>query len=105
MGISLGSIIKNPTNFILGLALALLFALDILTTQICIMNNLGYEANPFMRAVVENPMLSILVKGSALGLIIFVVNCYKSKWVGHIGLSLVIGMTIGVVVNNVMVII
>lgn len=98
-------IIQNPTNLILGLVLALVFALDITTTQICLSNGLGYEANPFMRAVVENPMLSIVVKGTALALIIILVNSVKTKWFTHVGLSLAIGVTMGAVVNNVMVII
>ena len=100
----LESIIKNPTDLILGLALALVFALDILTTQICLSNGLGYEANPFMRAVVENPILTIFVKGTALGLIIILVNSLQNKWIGHIGMSVVIGITLGVVINNAMVV-
>lgn len=98
------TIIQNPTNFILGLALALVSALDILTTQICLSTGMGYEANPFMRAVVDNPLLIIFVKGFALGLVIFVVNCYKTKWIGYFGMSMVIGITLGAVVNNMLVI-
>lgn len=97
-------LIQNPTNFILGLALALVFALDILTTQIAISNGLGYEANPLMRAVVENPISSIVVKGVGLLLVIIVVSCYKTKWIGYIGMSVVIGITLGAVINNVIVI-
>lgn len=96
--------IKNPTNFILGLALALVFALDILTTQIALTTGLGYEANPLMRAVVENPLLSILVKGIGLCVVIILINRIKIKWVSHIALSLVIGITLGAVINNTMII-
>ena len=74
-----GSIIKNPANFILGLALALVFALDILTTQIALTTGLGYEANPIMRAVVEDPLLSILIKGVGLCLIIILNQGKDSK--------------------------
>ena len=100
-----GSIIKNPTNFVLGLALSLVFALDICTTQICLSTGIGYEANPIMRAVVENPLLIIIVKGIGLGLVILVVNCYKTKWIGYVGMSVVIGITLGAVINNVFIII
>lgn len=105
MEISLGSIIKNPTNFVLGLALALVFALDIMTTQIALSTGLGYEANPIMRTVVDNPLLSILVKGIGLCLIIILIKFIKIKWVSHIALSLVIGITLGAVINNLLVII
>ena len=98
-------IIKNKGNFILGLTLALVFALDILTTQIAISTGVGYEGNPFMRAVIENSLLTILVKGIGLLLIILVVNCYKSKWIGYMGMGIVIGITLIVVINNVIVII
>ena len=98
------SIIKNPDDLILGLILALVFAADICTTQICLSTGIGYEANPIMRAVVDNPILIILVKGIALGLIIIVINCYKTKWIGHFGMSVVIGITLGAVINNLLVI-
>jgi len=97
-------LIRNPGDLILGLMLALVFALDICTTQICLLTGIGYEANPIMRAVVENPLLMILVKGIALGLVIYIVNQYSKKWIGYLGLSLIIGITLGAVINNVLVI-
>ena len=97
-------LVQNPTNFILCLALALVFALDICTTQFAVSNGLGYEANPLMRAVVENPISSIVVKGVGLCLIIILIKFIKIKWVGHIALSLVIGITLGAVINNTMII-
>lgn len=99
--------IQNPIDFILGLLLALVFALDIFTTQIGLTNGLGYEMNPFMRAVVENPVLTILVKGSALCLIIFFVNYItkRNKNIGYLGMCVVIGITLAAVINNIMVII
>lgn len=97
-------LIQNPGNLILGLLLALVFALDICTTQVCLSNGLGYEANPLMRAVVDSPLLSIAVKGIGLCLVILVVNCYKTKWIGYIGMSVVIGITLGAVINNTMLI-
>jgi len=96
--------IQNPGDLILGLLLALVFALDIFTTQICLSTGIGYKANPIMRAVVENPVLMILVKGIALGLVIYIVNQYSKKWIGYLGLSLIIGITLGAVINNVLVI-
>jgi hypothetical protein len=98
-------IIKNPIDLTLGLLLALVFAADICTTQFCLSNGIGCEANPIMRAVVDNPLLSILVKGTGLLLTILVVNCYKTKWIGYLGMSIVIGITLGAVINNMMVII
>lgn len=97
--------IQNPGDLILGLMLALVFALDILTTQICLSTGIGYEANPIMRAVVENPVLMILVKGIALGLVMYIVNGFSKKWFGYFGMSVVIGITLGAVINNVLVII
>jgi len=97
-------LIHNPTDFTLGILLALVFTLDIATTQICLSTGIGYEANPFMRAVVDNPLSIILVKGIALVFVIFVVNCYKVKWIGYFGMSMIIGITLGAVVNNLMVI-
>ena len=98
------NIIQNPTNLILGIILALVFAADICTTQICLSNGLGYEANPIMRAIVDNPLLIILVKGIALCLVIAFVKCYKTKWIGYIGMSMVIVINLGVVINNLLVI-
>ena len=103
-GIGWLKLIQNPGNLILGLLLALVFALDIMTTQIALSAGLGYEANPLMRAVVENPISSIVVKGVGLLLVIIVVSCYKTKWIGYIGMSVVIGITLGAVINNVIVI-
>jgi hypothetical protein len=100
-------IIKNPTNLILGLVLALVFALDILTTQICLSTGIGHEANPIMRAVVENPLVMILTKGLALLLTIYIVNEFCKhfpEWVGRFGMSVVIGITLGAVINNLLVI-
>jgi hypothetical protein len=99
-------LIKNPTNLILGLLIALVFALDIFTTQIGLTNGLGYEMNPFMRAVIENPVLTILVKGIALCLIIFFVNYItkRNKNIGYLGMCVVIGITLGAVINNLLVI-
>jgi uncharacterized membrane protein len=100
-------IIKNPTNLILGLLLALVFALDICTTQIAVSSGLGYEANPILRAVVGNPLLIIVVKGIALLLTIYIVNEFRKhypEWVGHFGMSVVIGITLGAVINNLLVI-
>jgi len=85
--------------------LAVVFALDICTTQVCLSTGIGYEANPIMRAVVESPLSSIVVKGMGLGLVILIVNCYKTKWIGYLGMSVVIGITLGAVINNVLVII
>jgi hypothetical protein len=96
----LESIIKNPGDLILGLLLALVFAADILTTQICLSNGLGYEANPIMRGVVENPFTLIAVKGFALILVMYIVNKYSKKWIGYLGMSVVIGVTLGAVINN-----
>jgi hypothetical protein len=103
----LGLIIKNPTDFFLGLVLALVFALDIATTQICLSSGIGYELNPFMRAIVNDPLLVILAKCVALILTIWFVNKFKDafpEWIGHFGMSVVIGITFGAVVNNLMVI-
>jgi hypothetical protein len=100
----LGSIIKNPTDFTLGILLALVFALDIATTQICLSTGIGHEANPIMRVVVDNPLLMIAVKGAALALVIGVVNLYKTKWIAYFGMPVVIGITLGAVINNLLVI-
>ena len=97
--------IQNPGDLFLGLMLAVVFALDICTTQVCLSTGIGYEANPIMRAVVESPLSSIVVKGMGLGLVILIVNCYKTKWIGYLGMSVVIGITLGAVINNVLVII
>lgn len=96
--------IQNPGDLFLGLMLAVVFALDICTTQVCLSNGIGYEANPIMCAVVESPLSSIIVKGTGLGLVILIVNCYKTKWIGYLGMSVVIGITLGAVINNVLVI-
>jgi hypothetical protein len=101
----LNQIIKNPTDFTLGILLALVFALDITTTQICLSTGIGFEANPFMRAVIDSPLLTIAVKGVALAIVIGVVNLYKTKWIAHFGMSVVIGITLGAVINNVLVIV
>jgi hypothetical protein len=85
--------------------LAVVFALDICTTQVCLSTGIGYEANPIMRAVIESPLSSIVVKGIGLCLVILIVNCYKTKWIGYLGMSVVIGITLGAVINNVLVII
>ena len=101
------SIIKNPADLILGLILALVFAADICTTQICLSNGLGYEANIFMRGVVGNPLLIILVKGLALVLTIYIVNEFHKRfpeWIGYFGMSIVIGITLGAVINNLLLI-
>jgi hypothetical protein len=100
-------LIQNPTDFILGILLALVFALDICTTQICFSTGLGIEGNPFMRGIVDNPILIILAKGVALGLTIYIVNKFKYKfpeWIGHFGMSVVIGITLGAVINNLFII-
>jgi hypothetical protein len=99
--------IQNPTDFILGLAMALVFALDIATTQICLSTGIGIEANPIMRVIVNNTLLIILVKGMALGLTIYIVNKFKDKypeWISHFGMSVVIGITLGAVINNLFII-
>ncbi len=96
--------IQNPGDLFLGLMLAVVFALDICTTQVCLSTGIGYEANPIMRAVVESPLSSIVVKGMGLCLVILIVNCYKTKWIGYLGMSVVIGITLGAVINNVLVI-
>ncbi len=99
--------IQNPGDLVLGLMLALVFAADILTTQICLSTGIGYEANPIMRAVVENPVLMIFVKGLALLLTIYIVNEFRKhfpEWIGHFGMSMCIGITLGAVINNVLVI-
>jgi hypothetical protein len=101
------SIIKNPADLILGLILALVFAADICTTQICLSTGIGYEANPIMRAVVEDPPLLIFVKGFALLLIIYIVNEFRKhfpEWIGYFGMSIVIGITLGAVINNLLLI-
>ena len=98
-------IVQNPADFTLGLILAAVFIADVATTQFCISTGIGYEANPIMKGVIDNPYLTILVKGIALCLIVFVVNCYKTKWIGYFGMSLVIGITLGAVINNLLVII
>ncbi len=101
-------IIKNPTDFALGLLLALVFALDIATTQICLSTQIGVEANPIMRVVVDNPFLIIAAKGIALVLMIYIVNKFKSRfpeWIGYFGMSLGIGITLGAVINNTMLIV
>ena len=97
--------IQNPGDLFLGLMLAVVFALDICTTQVCLSTGIGYEANPIMRAVIESPLSSIVVKGIGLCLVILIVNCYKTKWIGYLGMSVVIGITLGAVINNVLVII
>ena len=62
--------------------------------------------NPFMRAVIENPILTILVKGIALCLIIFFVNyiATKNKNLGYFGMCGAIGITLVAVINNLLVI-
>jgi hypothetical protein len=97
--------IQNPGDLILGLILAVVFTADILTTQICLSTGIGYEANPIMRAVVENPLSMIFVKGIALVLVMYIVNGFSKKWFGYFGMSVVIGITLGAVINNVLVII
>jgi len=100
-------LIQNPTDFILGILLALVFALDIVTTQICLSTGIGYEANPIMRAVVDNSLLIIVVKGVALFLTIYIVNKFKTylpSWIGHFGMSVVIGITLGAIINNLLII-
>jgi hypothetical protein len=93
--------ISNPGDFILGLIIAAVFVADICTTQICLSNGLGYEANPIMRGAVENLFTLIAVKGFALILVMYIVNKYSKKWIGYLGMSVVIGVTLGAVINNV----
>lgn len=79
-------LIQNPTDFTLGILLALVFALDIATTQICLSTGTGIEANPIICVVVDNPLLFIFVKGVVLCLIIYIVNKFKiyfPEWIGH----------------------
>ena len=98
-------LIQNPFDFTLGILLALVFTLDIATTQICLSTGIGYEANPFINGIVNNPASIILVKAIGLFLIIILVNCYKTKWIGYLGMSIVIGITLGAVINNLMLIV
>ena len=102
-----GLVIKNKGDLILGLLLALVFSADICTTQICLSTGIGHEANPIMRAVVENPLLMILTKGLALLLTIYMVNEFRKhfpEWIGYFGMSVCIGITLGAVINNLLVI-
>jgi hypothetical protein len=100
-------IIQNPGNFILGLILALVFTLDIATTQICLSTGMGHELNPLIAPIVDNPFALILIKAVGLLLVVIVVNYFNKtypRWIGQFGMSVVIGITLGAVINNLLLI-
>jgi len=84
--------------------LAGLFLLDILTTHIILLMG-GVELNPFMAAVVSDPILHMAIKGAIL-LMIVPVSIVAERQVRDSGVffyCLLITMYIFVVVNNIFV--
>ena len=67
------TLVKKYHRHVLWLILALLFALDILTTSMSL--HLGnFEKNPFMVPFVNNPLLHGIVKMSAYIFLFFVIE-------------------------------
>ena len=67
------TLVKKYHRHVLWLILALLFALDILTTSMSL--HLGnFEKNPFMVPFVNNPLLHGIVKMSAYVFLFFVIE-------------------------------
>jgi hypothetical protein len=68
---------------------------------------MGHESNPLIAPIVDNPVALILIKDIGLLLVVVVVNYFNKiypRWIGQFGISVVIGITLGAVINNVLLI-
>jgi hypothetical protein len=100
-------IFKNKGLLILAICFAVVSAADVWTTVLAIENG-AQEINPITNTVVLNPVALIALKivGIACILVMVTTGAKASPnrpYIGHFALALVIGITLGAVINNVFV--
>jgi hypothetical protein len=89
-----------PDHRLLAMALAILFLLDCITTELILIRG-GVELNPVMEGIVASPILHLAIK-AAVFLIVIITTSYARRRVpvsGILALAVII-LWYGVVIGN-----